>query len=139
HEGHSRLSAGQACRVAKMTRRVSDLFHQNSGAAATEFAILVPIMALVTLGILDCWSLASSALAMRAGVSAAATYLIQGGSDDTMTQSLAMAAWSNHPDDAHVTVQRVCSCADTVVACATLCAGTLKPPTAFVHIQATGS
>jgi Flp pilus assembly protein TadG len=122
-----------------MMRRVSDLLHQNAAAAATEFAILVPIMAFVTLGILDCWSLASSVLSMRAGVSAGANYLIQGGSNDTTTQSLARSAWSNPPDDAKVTVQRVCSCADTVVDCATLCTGTLRPPAAFVHIQATGS
>lgn len=122
-----------------MTRRMGELFREDSGAAATEFSLLVPIMAFVLLGIIDCWSLASNALAMRAGVSAAANYLIQGGSSDSTAQSLALSAWSSHPGDANVTVSRVCTCADTVVACTSLCTDTLKPPSAFVHIQATGT
>ena len=122
-------------------RRPCDLFSEKSAVAATEFAILVPILALVLLGIVDSWSLASSAIAMRAGVSAAANYLIQGGSVDTTARSLALSAWQNRPSDAAVTVQRVCSCAATVVDCsiAMLCTGDSKPPSIFVHVQATGT
>jgi Flp pilus assembly protein TadG len=122
-----------------MKRLLAELLHEGSGAAATEFSILVPIMAFVLLGIIDCWSLASSAMAMRAGVSAAANYLIQGGGDTPTAQSLALSAWSSHPADASVTVSKACTCADSPVDCSSLCTGTLKPPSAFVHIVATGT
>jgi Flp pilus assembly protein TadG len=114
-------------------------FSDQSGVAAIEFAIIAPLLGLMLLAIVDSWSLASSALAMRAGISAAANYIIQGGRTDATAQALALSAWQDAPADAAVTVSRVCSCSGTVVGCSTLCTGTSKPASIFVHVLATGT
>src|SRR4051812_46445480 len=120
-------------------RRTGNWLSDEAGVAAVEFSILVPILAFVTLGIIDSWSLASSAIAMRAGVSAGASYFIQGGTDDTTAQTLALSAWSSPPDDAAVTVERVCTCSGASADCSTLCTGTSKAPSIYVHVSATGT
>ena len=115
------------------------LHSDQSAVAATEFALLAPMLAIMVLAIVDSWSLASNALAMRAAISAAAHYVVLGGRDDTTARSLALSAWQNAPTDAAVTVSRVCSCAGATVGCSTLCTGTSKPASIFVHVQATGT
>ena len=120
-------------------RRTGHLRSDDAGVAAVEFAILAPILAFVTLGIIDSWSLATSAIAMRAGVSAGANYYIQGGTDDTTAQTLALSAWPNAPDDAGVAVTRACTCSGSSHDCSTLCSGTSKPPSVYVHVSATGT
>ncbi|MER8409697.1 pilus assembly protein, partial [Mesorhizobium sp. M1307] len=47
------------------------MFRSDSGVAAVEFALVLPILCLVLLGIIDGWSFVSSALSMRAGVKTA--------------------------------------------------------------------
>jgi Flp pilus assembly protein TadG len=114
------------------------LFTDRLGSTAVEFSILAPILIFATLGIIDGWSLASNALALRAGVKAAANYVLEGGQDDATIQTLALSAWESPPSDAAVAVQRVCDCAGSSSDCGSLCVNS-KPPSMYVHIHATGT
>ncbi|TIN64085.1 MAG: pilus assembly protein, partial [Mesorhizobium sp.] len=71
----------------------------DSGVAAVEFAMVLPILCLVLLGILDGWSYVTSSLSMRAGVKTAANLVMSGSTDDAATQALAIASWENRPED----------------------------------------
>lgn len=118
-----------------MERRSVRMFRSNSGAAAVEFALVVPILCLVLLGIIDGWSFVSSSLSMRAGVKTAANLVMAGAADDAATQAVALSSWENRPDDAQVTLDRKYLCGSIAVDPSSLCNGT-KAPSVFVEIQA---
>ncbi|MER9865637.1 pilus assembly protein [Mesorhizobium sp. M0136] len=114
------------------------MFRSDSGAAAVEFALIVPILCLVLLGIIDGWSFVSNALSMRAGVKTAANLVMQGAAEDATIQAVALSGWENHPGDAQVTLSRKHMCGTTVVDPSVLC-DSLKAPAVFVEIQATAT
>ncbi|MER8410835.1 MULTISPECIES: TadE/TadG family type IV pilus assembly protein [unclassified Mesorhizobium] len=110
----------------------------DSGVAAVEFAMVLPILCLVLLGILDGWSYVTSSLSMRAGVKTAANLVMSGSTDDAATQALAIASWENRPEDGQVTLSRIRMCGATVVDVSTMCSGP-KVPAVYVQIQASGT
>ncbi|MER9595117.1 MULTISPECIES: TadE/TadG family type IV pilus assembly protein [unclassified Mesorhizobium] len=114
------------------------IFRSDSGIAAVEFALVVPILCLVLLAIIDGWSFVSSALSMRAGVKTAANLVMQGAVNDAATQAVALSSWENRPDDAQVTLSRKYMCGNIVADPSILC-DTLKVPSVFVVIQATAT
>ncbi|CAN7693145.1 pilus assembly protein [Phyllobacterium sp. LjRoot231] len=107
----------------------------ESGVAAIEFALVAPILCLLSLGIIDGWSLASSALSMRASVKTAANMVMQGAADDAAIERVALASWDSRPDDAQVLLSRIYMCGNSVVTASSLCEGS-KAPISLVHIQA---
>jgi Flp pilus assembly protein TadG len=111
----------------------------ESGVSATEFAAISPVLALVVAGMIEGWSYQSRVLETRAAVQAAAKYVLQGGTDDVTVRSVAMSAWQNRPSDGDVTVDRYCTCGDTVSSCSLLCVDTEKVPATFIDIEATAS
>ncbi|TIN89352.1 MAG: pilus assembly protein, partial [Mesorhizobium sp.] len=48
------------------------ILSDDTGVAAVEFALVLPLLCVVLLGILDGWSYMTSSLSMRAGVKTAA-------------------------------------------------------------------
>ncbi|CAN7486038.1 pilus assembly protein [Mesorhizobium amorphae] len=114
-------------------------FRKNrSGAAAVEFALVLPVLCTALFGIADGWSYVTSSLAMRAGVKTAANLVMAGATDDSAIQAAAVASWEKKPDDAAVTVTRSYKCGTTVVTSTTTCAGP-KVSSVFVQIQASGT
>ncbi|OBQ79869.1 TadE/TadG family type IV pilus assembly protein [Mesorhizobium sp. WSM3873] len=110
----------------------------RSGAAAVEFALVLPVLCAVLFGIADGWSYVTNSMAMRAGVKTAANLLLAGATDDNAVQAAALASWQKKPDDAAVVVTRSYKCGATVVTSTTICAGS-KLPSVFVQIQASGT
>ncbi|RUW53558.1 pilus assembly protein [Mesorhizobium sp. M1A.F.Ca.ET.072.01.1.1] len=114
-------------------------FRKNrSGAAAVEFALVLPVLCVALFGIADGWSYVTNSMAMRAGVKTAANLLLAGGGDDTAVQAAALASWEKKPSDAAITVTRTYKCGTTVVTSSTTCAGS-KVPSIYVQIQASGT
>ena|SRR5437016_7877738 len=114
-------------------------FRKNrSGAAAVEFALVLPVLCVALFGIADGWSYVTGSMAMRAGVKTAANLLLAGASDDTAVQAAALASWENKPDDAAIAVTRTYKCGTIVVTSSTICAGS-KVPSIYVQIQASGT
>ncbi|ESX71593.1 MULTISPECIES: TadE/TadG family type IV pilus assembly protein [unclassified Mesorhizobium] len=101
-----------------------------------EFALIVPILCLVLLGVINGWTFVSSALSMRAGVKTAANLVMQGAVEDATIQAVALSSWENHPAGAQVTLSRKYMCGNIAVDPSILC-DTLKAPSVFVVIQAT--
>lgn len=115
------------------------LLREDRGASALEFAIIGPVLAVVVLGIIDGWSYASHKLDMNVAAKAGANYYYQGGTSDSMARDVALAAWPNPPEDADVTVSRVCSCGETVVTCASLCSPNSSTPATALTIETTST
>ncbi len=110
----------------------------DAGVAAVEFAMVLPILCLVLLGILDGWSYVTSSLSMRAGVKTAANLVMGGSNDDTAIKAIAISSWQNRPEDGQVTLTRIYMCGTTVVVAGTLCSGP-KVPSIYVQIQASAT
>jgi Flp pilus assembly pilin Flp len=108
------------------------------GAAAVEFALLLPIFAALLIGVVQYGGMVIANQQMHNGVSAGAVYVMRGGTDLTAVQNVALQGWPNPPADAAVSVSQACSCAGVGSACGSLCAdGTY--PEAFITISATGT
>ena len=114
---------------------VKRLRKNDSGASAIEFAFIAPVLAFMGLGMIDVWSLASTSLAMHAGVQAGAKYLVQGGSGDSKIQDIINAAWVSKPAHSNVSVSHVCKCSASAVDCNSYCANN-APPTMIYTLTA---
>jgi len=119
----------------KIKRFASD----TSGLSAIDFSVVSPILALIVVGMIEGWSYATSVLEMRSAVHAAANYVVQGGTDESTIQNIALSTWEHRPYNGAVTVQRYCTCGGVVVACAGLCTYTEKVPETFLDIDASGT
>ena len=106
-------------------------FQDERGVGAIEFAIIAPMLALFTLGIMSGWSYFDQRREMRDSVEAAAKYYIQGGTTDATAQSIADTAWNYKPSGGTVAVTRSCICASTSVSCSggTVCSSGSIPET----------
>jgi Flp pilus assembly protein TadG len=118
-----------------MLLRSRRLLKNESGLAAIEFAILLPVLAVMSLSLIDGWSLGSSMLSMRASVNTAANLLLQGVNDDQSVQATALASWGGRPSDGQITLTRIYKCGSVVVTAGTICSGA-KAPAVYVNIKA---
>jgi len=111
------------------------LLRDSRGAAAVEFALVLPFLAAILIGIGNLAPVLGATHAMRDGVSAGSLYVMSGGRDATKIRSVTLAAWTGHSDSDVVTVTQYCTCGDVTGACSTLCAdGTI--PLAYTQIHA---
>ncbi|WP_027146824.1 TadE/TadG family type IV pilus assembly protein [Mesorhizobium sp. WSM3626] len=122
----------------RVAHRLIPAIREDAGAAAVEFAMVLPILCVVLLGIADGWSYVTSSLSMRAGVKTAANMVLAGSADDSATRAAALANWERMPGDGQVTLSRIYKCGTTVVDASTLCSGP-KAPSVFVQIDASAT
>jgi Flp pilus assembly protein TadG len=112
-------------------RRLRAFAADRRGLAATEFALIAPILiAMLVFGV-DGWLKGTQTSQVRTALHTAARYYETGGNDDPTASAVALAAWVTKPADASMSVVRACMCGTNPVSCTTLCAGT-DPPNAFV-------
>lgn len=112
------------------------LLADERGMGAVEFAILSPILILMLLGIIVGAAYAAQLLDTRAAVQAGAKYVLQGGSDNSTIQAVAVSSWANKPSDGVVTVNRYCTCGAAINTCSSLCTISGRPPDVYVEIKA---
>jgi Flp pilus assembly protein TadG len=112
---------------------------RRDGASAVEFAILAPVLAILTVYGFDAWQLINSKEDMHAAINASAHYYMGGGGDDPTAQTIGVNGWPNTPSDARITISRACTCAGGSSDCSTVCAATQQAPETRVTIQATHS
>jgi Flp pilus assembly protein TadG len=115
--------------------RLRSLAADQSGAAAVEFALVLPFMAAIVIGIATVAPLISAHHAMRDGVSAGSLYVMSGGRNATTIRDVTLAAWTGHTDSDTVTVTQYCTCGDVEGSCTTLC-GNGVVPSGYTRIEA---
>jgi len=110
----------------------------RTGAAALEFALIMPLLAALLLLAADGWLRTSQVSNMRAALQTGTRYYQTGGTDDELARVLALQAWTHSPGDAALTVVRSCTCGDIPSTCSSLCSNS-DPPSAFINLSATGT
>jgi len=111
------------------------ILRDRRGVAAVEFAFIAPILVLVIAGINDGAQLILKQNNMHSGVSAAAEYIMRGGSDMPTAQTIGLSAWPSHSSSASVTTNKMCYCGSTGGSCSSLCADQ-SVPTAYITVSA---
>lgn len=118
-----------------MKRTIAAFLRDRRGVAAVEFAFIAPILVLVVAGINDGAQLIVKQNNMHSGVSAAAEYIMRGGSDMSTAQTIGLSAWPSHSDSASVSTNKMCYCGSTGGSCSSLCADQ-SVPTAYITVSA---
>lgn len=95
---------------------------EQDGAAAIEFGLVAPILAMVLISIAIYGGLVLAYNKMSQGVSSGAQYaMTAGGGDTAAIRDVVLAAWEDRPDDAVVTVGNICLCGTQAHSCVTSC------------------
>jgi Flp pilus assembly protein TadG len=117
-------------------RRLLNLFRRDQrGAAAVELALALPILVGVLVFGFDGWMAVRQSANMQTAVQTGLRYYQSGAGDDVIAQRVAYQAWPDKPDDAVLTVGRICRCGTTAWACTELCPND-DPPTVFIQARA---
>ena len=119
-------------------RRLARFQRDSRGTSAIEFALIAPMLAVVVVAISDVSNLGYGSSNMQSAVRAGVHYAMAGGTDATVAQSQANAAWTRKPGDGVVTTQKVCKCAGVTWDCDTFCLD-LARPEMHITVTATGT
>jgi Flp pilus assembly protein TadG len=97
------------------------------GAAAVEFGIIAPVLAVVLAGVIQYGGMLFAYDRMHDAVSAGAVYVMRAGRDTSAVHDITVNAWSTPPSDATVTVSQTCTCAGVSASCTNICADNSYP------------
>ena len=93
----------------------------REGAAAVEFALIVPVLAALLLGVFDLGQIVFDRTDLHSAVRSGAQYFMAGGDDTQTAVDLINQSWTNRPEGSAVTVERCCLCAEADAPCGQLC------------------
>ena len=99
----------------------------QSGVAAIEFAMIVPVLAAIVIGAGAVVPFVQANDNMHDAVSAGARYVMAGGTDPASIQNVTLSAWTGHSASASVTVTKSCTCAGVTSPCTSLCTDATVP------------
>ena len=123
----------------RMTRYLLTKFRRDtSGTSAIEFAIIAPVLIACVVALSDVNDVSYRSASMESAVRAGTQYALKGGTDPTVAQTLANAAWTNKPGNGTLTASKVCKCAGLAHDCTTLCPD-FNPSQMFMTVTATGT
>jgi hypothetical protein len=108
------------------------------GLAATEFALIAPILVAMLVFGVDGWLQGTQTSQVRTAMHTAARYYETGGNDDPTAAAVGLAAWVSKPSNASLNVVRSCTCGSTPISCSSLCPGS-NPPSAFITMTGAGT
>jgi Flp pilus assembly protein TadG len=108
-------------------RSLKSMWSDKKGVAAVEFALVLPLLAVILMGIATLVPFELANNNMRNGVTAGANYVMTGGSDPTVIQTIALQAWDHHQPSDTVVVQQYCSCSGVPGSCSSTCPDKTSP------------
>lgn len=107
-------------------------------SAAIEFAIIVPVLAIIVVMISDASSVAVGASHMETALRSSVQYAMNGGIDMSQAQAVGVQAWQGKPNGSNLTVTSICKCGTAGGICSQICPDGSLPQT-FVSAVASAS
>ena len=106
---------GMLCALLASALRSAD------GTAAVEFAMIVPALATMVLGISQVSDVLVGSSNMQAAARSSIQYVLNGGTDLTTAQNVGLQAWANRPANATIVASQYCTCHGSVAVCTQTC------------------
>lgn len=132
------MGSALAYRMARVLAALRRFARDTDGNAGVEFALLAPVMLMITLATFDLGKAISDRMAMDAAVrNGLQVAMITGSVDETLTIMQTTANSELGADQASFQVSQICTCgtvSDTRVACTTVCTGP-EPTSVFIQLQ----
>jgi len=110
----------------------------REATSAIEFALIVPVLAVIVVTLADVGNIAVGVGTMQTGIRSSIQYAMNGGTDMTIAQAQGLQAWNNPPADATLTAVLACLCGASAAACDVPCAD-LSTPATYVTVTAAGT
>ena len=112
-------------------------WRSETGTAAVEFALIVPVLAAMVLGISQISDILVGSSHMETAARASIQYVLNGGTDMTAAENAGLAAWSNKPANATLVASEYCTCDGATAVCTQTCTdGDI--PDKYVSVTTTG-
>lgn len=113
----------------KMKKLVTRYQIDKEGVAAVEFALIVPILAMLMIGLMDFGLFINAEMKLENMARASAEYVVNGGDEANIAQDVLAYAYTpdsvNSFDDIQIITATTCECDDgTAVDCGGSCDGT---------------
>lgn len=105
------------------------------GAAAVEFGLIAPVLAVTLLGVAEVGQVVYQRTDMHASIRSGGQYVLNGGRDLAVAREVVLRSWNSIPEDGAVEATRFCLCSNVAHACATPCADD-SVPEAYIKLSA---
>ncbi|MBT3990626.1 MAG: pilus assembly protein [Rhodospirillaceae bacterium] len=109
----------------------------TSGVAATEFALVTPILLIVALSLFDIGSAVSESLVLKSAARVGAEYALLDSDDTAGIQAAVFGATSKSTDNLTVSTSVFCECAKVALICGQTCPLDGSVPNQFVTVSLT--
>ncbi len=113
---------------------VSRLKISNGGVAGVEFALVLPILAVIVVCLPDVSQAVTGVIQMESAARASVQYAMAGGNDMSAARTIGMQSWANKPADAQLVANQACLCGGGAGTCGQLCADGTVPQTYFTVV-----
>lgn len=121
-----------------MRSRWIRLAAESKGLAAIEFALIAPVLALITISISDLGQAAVGAMNMEAAVRSGIQYAMNGGTNMTVAKTVSAQSWGSRPSGSTLNALQMCVCDSGTVTCGQACTDGSTQKT-FVTVTATAT
>jgi len=111
---------------------------REDGTAAIEFALIVPVLAIITLMMPDASDIVFGAMNMNMAVRSSIQYAMNTGTDMTAAQTIGTQNWVNKPSHATLIASTACTCGAGAGTCGQICGDGSQPQT-YVTVTATAT
>jgi len=108
------------------------------GTAAIEFAMIVPVLIVMTVTLSDVATIATGVAEMQGAIRSTIQYAMNGGGDMSAAQSHGLAVWAHKPADGTLSATQSCICSGGAADCTMPCASG-DPPESYVTVVASGT
>ncbi|HTO41340.1 MAG TPA: TadE family protein [Rhizomicrobium sp.] len=114
------------------------LIAESRGLAAIEFALIAPVLAVITISISDLSQAAVGAMNMEAAVRSGIQYAMNGGTDMSIAKSASIQSWASRPSGSTLDASEMCICDSGTAVCGQACTDGSTQKT-FVTVTATAT
>jgi Flp pilus assembly protein TadG len=113
---------------------LSRLKTSDGGVAAVEFAMILPVLAVIVISLPDVSQAVTGVIQMENAARASVQYAMGGGNDMSVAHTVGMQSWTIKPTDAVLTGSQSCKCGAAAGTCGQLCADGTNPQTYFTVV-----
>jgi Flp pilus assembly pilin Flp len=107
----------------------------KGGASAVEFALILPVLALILIGVGEIGHVIYQRTDMHGALRTGGQYVLNGGRDLATARELVLRSWNSAPEDREVETLRFCLCQEVEHACSAPCDDD-SIPEAYVRLSA---